>query len=87
LAELWAQDALFVSEASRREGHAGIEAEALATAKDFVFRSTNRTAGHHDVVRMSWEMRRVTGGDVAASGLAVLVLSDDGRIRRDYQLA
>jgi hypothetical protein len=87
LAELWAQDALFVSEVSRREGHVGIEAEARATAKDFVFSSANRTAGHHDVVRMSWEMRPAGGGDVAASGLAVLVLAEDGRIRRDYQLA
>jgi hypothetical protein len=91
LAELWAPDARFVSESARREGHAGIEAEAQATyeacgAKGMVFSATKQTAGHHDVVRTSWEMRPAGGGEVAASGFAVLVLAEDGRIRRDYQL-
>jgi hypothetical protein len=90
LAELWAEDATFLSAEAERNGHAGIEAEALDAyaacgAKGFAFRSANATDGHHDVVRMRWEMHPRDGGDMAAAGLALLVLDDRGRIRRDYQ--
>src|SRR5262249_5832855 len=66
LAELWAEDATFLSATSEQEGRAGIEAEAVKTyaacgARGLIFRSTNTVAGHHDVVRMSWAMRPRAG--------------------------
>jgi hypothetical protein len=90
LAELWAEDATFLSATVERRGSAGIEAEALDTyaaygARGFVFRSANVTDGHHDAVRMGWEMRPKDGGEMAAAGLALLLLNEEGRIRRDYQ--
>jgi len=90
LAELWAENATFLSATSEREGRGGIEAEAVKAyaacgAKGLVFRSTNAVEGHHDVVRVSWEVRPRTGGDVAAQGFALLVLDGEGRIRADYE--
>ena len=90
LAELWAEDATFLSAASEQRGWVDIEAEALETyaacgAKGFVIRSTNATEGHHHVIRMGWEMHPRAGGQVAGEGLALLVLDGDGRICADYQ--
>src|SRR5262249_22980845 len=90
LAELWAEDVTFLSATAEADGRAGIDAEAVKTyaacgAKGFVFHSTDATEGHHDMIRMSWEMRPRAGGDVAAEGLALLVLDSVGRIRADYQ--
>jgi len=92
LPELWTPDAVFTTETVTRHGHAGIEAEWQAAydvcgVKGFVFRSTGLTEGHHDMVRMSWEMVPEGGGDAAATGFALLLLGEDGRIRADYQIA
>jgi len=88
LAELWALDSAYVSESSELRGRAAIEAEATAAyeafvAKGFVFR-TSDVDGHHNVVRLGWEMRPRAGGAVAAAGFDLLVLGDDARIRADY---
>ena len=90
LAELWAEDATFLSATSEQHGWVGIEAEALETyaacgAKGFVICSTNAAEGHHHVIRMGWEIHLRAGGEVAGEGLALLVLDGDGRIRADYQ--
>jgi len=92
LPELWTPDTAFTTETVARHGHAGIEAEWQAAydvcgAKGFVFRSAGLTDGHHDMIRMSWEMAPAGGGDVAATGFALLLLGEDGRIRADYQIA
>ena len=92
LAQLWAEDALFLSADAERSGHSGIEAEAVDTyaacgAKGFTFQSAGATDGHHDAIRMSWEMRPRDGGERAAAGFAMLVLDEARRIRRDYQFA
>lgn len=92
LPELWTPDTVFTTETVTRHGHAGIEAEWRAAydvcgAKGFAFRSAGLTDGHHDMIRMSWEMVPEGGGPAAATGFALLLLGEDGRIRADYQLA
>jgi hypothetical protein len=49
----------------------------------YVFRPAGEAARLRDLVKVRWEM--VQGDAVAASGLQILLLDDDGRIRLDYQ--
>jgi len=72
-------------------GHAALE-ERVAKSHDefvarggFVFRPAGDAARLRDMVKLRWEMVPRTGGDAAASGLQILLLDDDGRIRLDYQ--
>ena len=41
--------------------------------------------GHHDTVKLRWQMVPGAGGPADASGLDFLVLGADGRSRVDYQ--
>jgi hypothetical protein len=52
---------------------------------EFSFRARDNAARLEDVVKFNWEMVRKSDGTVAAVGLGILVLGDDGRIRTDYQ--
>jgi hypothetical protein len=38
-----------------------------------------------DAVKLAWEAGRTSDGEVAGSGVDVLLLDADGRIRVDYQ--
>ena len=38
-----------------------------------------------DVVKFTWDMVPADGGEVAGTGLEVLVLEKDDRIKTDYQ--
>jgi hypothetical protein len=58
--------------------------ESFVAPGTYVFRSQGNAARLGNIVKFNWEM--VTNdGDVAASGLDVFVVDDDGRIRADYQ--
>jgi hypothetical protein len=88
--ELWAPDGTLVSERSVRKGYAEIEAEATevhesTAAKGLVFLPGDRFQRHHNVARMSWELRTTDSATVAAAGSDLLVLDDRGRILFDYQ--
>jgi hypothetical protein len=50
-----------------------------------VFRRAGRAARLGDVVQFRWEAVPRDGGEPIGSGLEILVLDDDGRIRLDYQ--
>ena len=50
----------------------------------YVFRLL-RAEGHHNAVRLNWEMVPAEGGEVASLGFDFLVLDADGRIQLDYQ--
>ena len=73
-------------------GHAALE-ERVAKSHDefvarggFVFRPAGDATRLRDMVKLRWEMVPRAGGDVAATGLQILLLDpDDGRIRLDYQ--
>ena len=89
VAELWAEDGVHVLPSSEIRGRTAIEAEIVRThdasiAKGFRFSAEN-AEGHHEVIRFDWEMRPAGGGKAVTAGSTLLVLGDDGRVRRDYQ--
>lgn len=55
--------------------------------KGCVFRALQPADGHHDVLRLRWEMVPKAGGAAEARGLDIFVLRDDGRIGALYQFA
>jgi hypothetical protein len=59
--------------------------EDFVAPGEFSFRPRDNAARLDDVVKFNWEMVRTSDGEVAAVGLEVLVLDDDGRIRIDHQ--
>jgi hypothetical protein len=74
----------------RVQGHDRLEIRVERSYQEFV-----APGGHEfrlrdadridDVVRLGWEMVTRPGGEVAATGLEVLLLGPDGRITADYQ--
>jgi hypothetical protein len=59
--------------------------EEFVVPGQFFFRSRGNVSRLKDVVKFNWEMVSTDGGDVAAVGLEIFVLDDDGKIRLDYQ--
>jgi len=63
---------------------------ALAV-EDFAVRRHDRWVGadgvdgHHDTIKLRWEMLPASGGPVISIGFDFMVLGDDGRIRTGYQ--
>jgi hypothetical protein len=75
----------------KARGHDALQVRATRSYEqfiapgEFIFRARDNAAGLDDVVKFNWEMVRTGDGEVAAVGLEILVLDDDGRIRVDYQ--
>jgi hypothetical protein len=71
-------------------GHVALEARATSAYDEFVaqggfsFRRRDNVERVGDVVKFNWEMVS-PDGEVAGVGLEFIVLTPDGRIRRDYQ--
>jgi hypothetical protein len=59
--------------------------EEFVAPGEYVFRPRDNAARLGNLVKFNWEMVTTGGGEVAAVGLAILILDDDGRIRTDYQ--
>ena len=59
--------------------------EEFVAPGTFVFRSRGDAGRLHDVVEFRWEMLPRSGGDVAGTGLEILMLGADTRIVSDYQ--
>ena len=59
--------------------------EKWVKEKGNVFRLRDGVDGHHDTVKLRWEMLPAAGGEVISIGFDFLVLGDDGRIRTGYQ--
>jgi hypothetical protein len=91
IVELWARDGLHLAKRHECSGYATIEDrvvrsyEASIAPGVNIFRHANNVDAHHNVVRFNWHMVRKATGEIAATGLEMLVLDDDGRIRADYQ--
>ena len=88
---LWQEDACHLARTLEAVGHAGIE-KRVADAYDKwvkekgnVFRLQGSVDGHHDTVKLRWEMLPASGGAVISIGFDFLVLGGDGRIRTGYQ--
>ncbi len=86
-----ASAALGMTATLEARGHVALEARVTRSYEDFVapgefvFRPRDNVARLNEIVKFNWEMVRTAGDEVAAVGLEILVLGDDGRIRIDYQ--
>ena len=88
---LWQEDAHHLARTLEAVGHAGIEKRVTdaydkwVKEKGNVFRLQRGVDGHHDTVKLRWEMLPAAGGAVISVGFDFLVLGGDGRIRTGYQ--
>jgi hypothetical protein len=71
-------------------GHDALEVRVRRSHAEFIapgqytFQARDDAARLHDVVKFTWEMVPVGGGDAVGGGVDVLVLDADGRIKTDY---
>jgi len=90
ITELWTEDGVQCTPEGEYRGHQVLgkristNYETFVKAQGLLFRAGN-VEEHHDAVKLSWEMLPAQGGEVAGSGVLFLLLSDDGRVRLDYQ--
>ncbi|MBN9490163.1 MAG: hypothetical protein J0H44_23255 [Alphaproteobacteria bacterium] len=88
---LWQEEASHLARSIEAVGHAGIETRVAnayqkwVKEKGNVFRLRDGVDGHHDTIKLRWEMLPAEGGDVISIGFDFLVLGEDGRIRTGYQ--
>ena len=92
--ELWAPDAAEFTETREHRGRAALQERVrssyddLVAGKGFRFHRDGPAYGHHDVVTFRTVMRPAGDSDVVAwTGLMVVRLGADGRIREDHQFA
>lgn len=90
LSELWASDAIYVGENFVKYGHSEIAAKAAelneaTRKKDCLFKTAGASHAHHNFVRFTWKVEKQLGGDVITAGSDLVILDEQGRIRRDYQ--
>ena len=91
IAELWVEDGVQFTRSHEIRGYKALEERVEAAHEEFVqtggfvFRLASDVDAHHNAVKFSWEMVPTAGGEAAAAGTIFLLLSDDGRIRLDYQ--
>ena len=89
--DLWHDNARHLARTIEAVGHAGIETrvtnayEKWVREKGNIFRLRDGVDGHHDTIKLRWEMLPAGGGDVISVGFDFLVLGEDGRIRTGYQ--
>jgi uncharacterized protein len=89
--QLWAPDAVEYTETREHRGYAGLEErvvgahDELVAGQGFRFRLDGPVHAHHGLVTFRTTMAPATGGEVAWTGLMVLRLGEDGRIREDHQ--
>lgn len=89
--DLWQADARHLARTLEAVGHDGIETRVAnayqkwVKEKGNVFRLRDGVDGHHDTIKLRWEMLPAAGGDVISIGFDFLVLGQDGRIRTGYQ--
>ena len=93
---LWHEDARHLARTIEAIGHDGIEVrvrtayEKWVREKGNIFRLRDGVDGHHDTIKLRWEMLPAPNGDRAGGeaisvGFDFLVLGSDGRIRTGYQ--
>lgn len=87
--DLWADEAVLISEALVSKGRAEIEARAAEmhnshVAQGLRFLSANSTQAHHGLMKFSWKLSD-RDDTVTATWTDLMVLDEDGRIQFDYQ--
>lgn len=58
--------------------------EEFVAPGEYVFRPRDNAARLRNLVKFNWELVSRATGEVAAVGLGVLILDDQGRITVDY---
>jgi hypothetical protein len=91
VAALWIENGTHYVREREVHGHPDLE-KRVATShqtnvaeRNYRFEPNGGVEQLRDMVRFNWRMVPRDGGAVAATGLIVCLLADDGRIRIDYQ--
>jgi len=90
ITEVWTEDGVQYTPEGEYRGHQALQERISTNYETFVktqgllFRAGD-VQEHHDAVKLIWEMFPARGGEVTGSVLLFLLLSDDGRVRLDYQ--
>ena len=85
------EDARHLARTIEAGGHDGVEVRVRTAYEKWVkengniFRLRDGVDGHHDTIKLRWEMLPAAGGEVISIGFDFLVLGGDGRIRTGYQ--
>jgi hypothetical protein len=91
IAGLWVEDGTHYVKTREVHGHADLEIRVATshqtnvTERNYRFELAGGVEPLRDMVKFNWRMVPRGGGAVAATGLIVLLLAEDGRIRTDYQ--
>jgi hypothetical protein len=87
---LWSGDGVYLDPSTEDRGYSAIEASIASAndelvAKGLLFRPTETTDSHHNVIRVDWKMLPAGSEEIVATGSDFLVLRDDRRIVSDYR--
>jgi hypothetical protein len=88
---LWAEKGTHYVRAREVHGHADLETRVATShqtnvaERNYRFEVAGPVEPLRDMVKFNWRMVPQGGGAVAATGLIVCLLAEDGRIRIDYQ--
>lgn len=88
---LWAPDGIHYAKAHTCQGYLALEQRVTGSYDRSikpgvnVFCRAGAIDAHHNVARFAWHMKRRESGMIAATGMEIFVLSEDGHIQADYQ--
>jgi hypothetical protein len=91
VAGLWIENGTHYVRTREVHGHAELETrvsmshQTNVAERHYRFELAGGVEQLRDMVKFNWRMVPDGGGAIAATGLIVLLLADDGRIRIDYQ--
>ena len=91
VAALWAENGTHYVRVREVHGHGDLETRVATShqtnvaERNYWFELAGLVEQLRDMVKFSWRMVPKGGGAVAATGLIVCLLAEDGRIRIDYQ--
>jgi hypothetical protein len=91
VAGLWIENGTHYVRAREVHGHADLELRVATShqtnvaERNYAFELAGGVEHLRDMVKFNWRMVPNSGGAIAATGLIVLLLAGDGRIRIDYQ--
>ena len=91
IAGLWVEAGTHYVRTREVHGHADLEIRVATshqtnvTERNYRFELAGGLEALRDMVKFNWRMVPGGSGVVAATGLIVLLLAEDGRIRTDYQ--
>jgi hypothetical protein len=91
VAALWIENGTHYVRTREVHGHADLETRVATShqtnvaEKNYRFEVAGGLEQLRDVVKFNWHMVPNSGGAIAATGLIVMRLAEDGRVQTDYQ--